>query len=224
MTVSRRSRIVVTAFAVIALVALAAWWWTSRDQPSGETPAHSVASVPAAAPAPAAYVGSQACAACHVEETKRWRTSQHAIAMQVADERTVLGDFSGKRLRLSGWMRSESLQTNASLKIFCHTTTDMVQETSTRLISGSVDWSPVVVEIDVPPDTWQIWVWMMYMAPIPGRVWVDDMEVAVLGPATGQPTPVQPPLIEGAAAPGKRAKATPPKPSGSTRRGSRGAP
>ena len=102
MTVSRRSRIVVTASTVIALIAFAAWWWTSRDRPTDEAPAHSGASVPAAATAPAAYVGSQACAACHVEETKRWRTSQHAVAMQVADEHTVLGDFSGKRLRQFG--------------------------------------------------------------------------------------------------------------------------
>ena len=42
---------------------------------------------------PAGYVGSQACAGCHADESKAWSGSQHAIAMQVADEHTVLGDF-----------------------------------------------------------------------------------------------------------------------------------
>jgi hypothetical protein len=99
--------------------------------------------------------------------------------------------FGGKRLRLTAWMRSESLQTAASVKLFCHTTTGMVQETSTRTVSGTTDWAPVMLEMDVPENTCEIWAWMTYMAPIPGRVWFDDAELVVLGPATGKPTPIQ---------------------------------
>ena len=40
-----------------------------------------------------------ACRDCHVDEYRRWEGSQHAVAMQVADERTVLGDFSGVKFR-----------------------------------------------------------------------------------------------------------------------------
>jgi predicted CXXCH cytochrome family protein len=43
--------------------------------------------------APAAFVGSQACASCHQAETKLWQTSQHRHAMQHASAASVLGDF-----------------------------------------------------------------------------------------------------------------------------------
>ena len=43
---------------------------------------------------PAAYVGRQACAACHQREHDLWTGSHHDLAMQVADETTVLGNFN----------------------------------------------------------------------------------------------------------------------------------
>ena len=43
------------------------------------------------------YVGSAACADCHADEYRRWQGSQHAVAMQPANEKTVLGDFDGAR-------------------------------------------------------------------------------------------------------------------------------
>jgi len=116
--------------------------------------------------------------------------------------------FGGKRLRFNAWMRSESLVTSATVKVFCHTTTGLVQEASTRAVSGTTDWAPVMLEIDVPENTTEIWAWMTYMAPNPGRVWFDDAELVVLGPATGKPTPIQSPVPE---------RAPPPKSSRSTR-------
>lgn len=50
-----------------------------------------------ASPAPA-YVGSASCAECHAPEFEAWRGSDHDLAMQVADESSVLGDFSGASL------------------------------------------------------------------------------------------------------------------------------
>jgi len=119
--------------------------------------------------------------------------------------------FAGKRLRMSGWMRAESLKTSASVKLFCHTASGMMQETSARTVSGSTEWAHVIVEMDVPTDTYEVWAWMTYMAPIPGRVWFDDAELVVLGPATGKPTPIQPPVPERTVAP------PPPKSSRSSR-------
>jgi predicted CXXCH cytochrome family protein len=57
---------------------------------------------PAAEVGAASYVGSAACRDCHAQEYQAWRGSQHAVAMQVADESTVLGDFSGVRYRNRG--------------------------------------------------------------------------------------------------------------------------
>ena len=41
------------------------------------------------------FVGSEVCASCHEAEAKLWRTSQHALAMDHATDKSMLGDFSG---------------------------------------------------------------------------------------------------------------------------------
>lgn len=41
-----------------------------------------------------AFVGSYQCASCHQDEHELWQGSHHALAMQVANDTTVLGDFS----------------------------------------------------------------------------------------------------------------------------------
>ena len=43
--------------------------------------------------AQASFVGAAACASCHRREHDAWKGSQHALAMQPATERSVLGDF-----------------------------------------------------------------------------------------------------------------------------------
>lgn len=84
----------------VATLALVLWrpWQFAGDHP-----------VPAAAPREnaaaalkAAYVGRQACAECHARETKLWTGSHHDLAMQEADEQTVLGDFDGARFEYHG--------------------------------------------------------------------------------------------------------------------------
>jgi Flp pilus assembly protein TadD len=57
------------------------------------------ACTPESAPPPAAkggpeFVGSAACAPCHESEYRDWQGSHHELAMQIASESTVLGDFS----------------------------------------------------------------------------------------------------------------------------------
>ncbi|MFT7678725.1 MAG: tetratricopeptide (TPR) repeat protein [Planctomycetota bacterium] len=44
-------------------------------------------------PSHAAYVDSASCAECHADQAKGWQGSHHDLAMQPADESTVLGDF-----------------------------------------------------------------------------------------------------------------------------------
>ncbi len=46
------------------------------------------------ATAGAEYLGVEVCAQCHIDETETWRGSHHDLAMQVADEKTVLGNFN----------------------------------------------------------------------------------------------------------------------------------
>ena len=41
----------------------------------------------------ATFVGSKTCAECHAEESEQWHGSDHHLAMQEANEETVLGNF-----------------------------------------------------------------------------------------------------------------------------------
>ncbi len=97
-TPGRRAAWRAGALAGVALLALLAWLYYSARQP-GE-PASTAEGPPVAAEA--AYVGSQACARCHATETEAWQASQHAVAMQHADERTVLGDFNDASFDFQG--------------------------------------------------------------------------------------------------------------------------
>ena len=44
-----------------------------------------------------AFTGSEACRDCHAAEYQNWRGSHHDLAMDVATEETVLGDFEETR-------------------------------------------------------------------------------------------------------------------------------
>ncbi|TDI16418.1 MAG: tetratricopeptide repeat protein [Acidobacteria bacterium] len=50
----------------------------------------------------ATFVGRQACAGCHSREVELWEGSHHDLAMQVADENTVLGDFDDATFTYNG--------------------------------------------------------------------------------------------------------------------------
>jgi hypothetical protein len=50
----------------------------------------------------AQYVGRTVCAECHAKEESAWRGSHHDLAMQVADEKSVLGNFANARFAYAG--------------------------------------------------------------------------------------------------------------------------
>ena len=50
----------------------------------------------------ATFVGRQACAQCHAREVELWEGSHHDLAMQVADQSTVLGDFDDATVTYNG--------------------------------------------------------------------------------------------------------------------------
>ncbi|MGH8618181.1 MAG: tetratricopeptide repeat protein [Burkholderiales bacterium] len=58
--------------------------------------------IPVGPVTPAAYVGGQACAACHAPEHAAWKGSHHDLAMQVANEQTVLGNFANAKFTAGG--------------------------------------------------------------------------------------------------------------------------
>jgi len=80
---------------VVAIAAAGAWWlWSVRNArvPAADGSASSPAS--SATGTSPAFVGEPACTKCHEAQTKEWRQSDHARAMEIADDKTVLGDFN----------------------------------------------------------------------------------------------------------------------------------
>ncbi len=120
-----------------------------------------------------------------------------AGACQVFDGRAL----AGKRLRLSGWVKTDSLRELAYLKIYCNTVgRGMVASEPGPTFSANTDWTPTSLEMDVPHDTYEVWVWFAYNAPAPGRVYFDDTSLEVLGPATSLKPPGAPRRATGPAA------------------------
>jgi tetratricopeptide (TPR) repeat protein len=58
--------------------------------------------VPSALDPEPSFAGTEACRDCHRVEYERWLGSDHDLAMDVANERTVLGDFSGVEATFHG--------------------------------------------------------------------------------------------------------------------------
>ncbi|MGE5198215.1 MAG: tetratricopeptide repeat protein [Rhodospirillaceae bacterium] len=82
---------IATVAAVSAIIAGVFLWQRSlAPRPGPDGPA-----APAAKAAALTYVGEPACTPCHEGQTKEWRQSHHARAMETASDATVLGDFNG---------------------------------------------------------------------------------------------------------------------------------
>ncbi len=80
-----RSRLLLAAIIALALALgiAAPMNWRASDG-GRQPPAQST---------PATYVGRQTCTTCHKREHELWSASHHDLAMQVANQDTVLGDF-----------------------------------------------------------------------------------------------------------------------------------
>lgn len=48
------------------------------------------------------YVGDEACISCHNEANSLWKGSHHELAMQIADDTTILGDFNNVKVKIDG--------------------------------------------------------------------------------------------------------------------------
>jgi len=48
------------------------------------------------------YVGDKNCVSCHEKENDLWKGSHHDLAMQIANDSTVLGDFNDVKIQIDG--------------------------------------------------------------------------------------------------------------------------
>jgi len=93
-------------------------------------------------------------------------------------------NLRGKRVRLSCWMKGDSLQGTALVKIYAQgLRTHVLQSPAAELLSGTWDWKQIAIELDIPDDTELVWANCMALAPAVGTVWIDDASFEVVGPA-----------------------------------------
>jgi Tfp pilus assembly protein PilF len=95
-TQSRRPllRGAIFAGAITAIVlGLLVWHWIPGYVSKGSKPQFVSSS---------AYVGEATCAGCHAKEAQEWSHSHHALAMQPANQKTVLGNFNDAHFSKDG--------------------------------------------------------------------------------------------------------------------------
>ena len=80
MTWMRRSMLLWLVVAALVVLGGTGWW---------------LFAAPRSTPTVATFVGRGVCAECHPRQAETWRGSDHDLAMQPADRRTVLADFGG---------------------------------------------------------------------------------------------------------------------------------
>ena len=91
----------------------------------------------------------------------------------------------GKRVRLSTWLKTDSLTTTAFLRIYSHSIGGPTMTPATYTFSGTFDWRETQVELDIPRDAQVTWPWIAVNVPGSGSVWIDDVRFEVIGPALG---------------------------------------
>ncbi len=94
----------------------------------------------------------------------------------------------GKRVRISGWFRGDSLTAGAFVLVASHTIQDKQVSGTTQQLTGTFDWTYTSTEFDVPEDAALIWAWMMLNAPVHGTLWIDDASLEILGPSESKPS------------------------------------
>ena len=85
----------IAGVAVLAVViAAGVAYWAQRDRAP-------ITAAPVVV-ADARYVGGAECASCHASQQAAWHGSDHDLAMQVADEKSVLGNFADAKFTYAG--------------------------------------------------------------------------------------------------------------------------
>jgi hypothetical protein len=101
--------------------------------------------------------------------------------------------LSGKRMRVTAYVKTDSLGAVPYVIVYCSTAGGDVRESPPREISGTVDWTKITHEFDVPKNTYMVWAWFVYDAPAHGKLWWDDASLEVVGPAlTAGTKPIKP--------------------------------
>ena len=94
--------LVASAVVVALIVVLSVYLAFARQEASSPVSATNPTGSSNTKPPAPEFVGRAVCASCHAEQDGLWRSSHHALAMQEANEATVLGDFNNAEFRKDG--------------------------------------------------------------------------------------------------------------------------
>ncbi len=97
--VAARSRRALLAVALLVLFALVGATAYLALRPTTPAPSSAATVPPSVA---AQFVGRALCAGCHASQDAAWKGSDHDLAMQAADEASVLGDFANAKFSYAG--------------------------------------------------------------------------------------------------------------------------
>lgn len=113
--------------------------------------------------------------------------------VQVFDGR----QFWGKRLKVSAWLKCDSLRAGlAYAKLFATTSVGELRGPAAQQYGATLPWTPASYELDIPPGTDIVSAWFMYDAPaMAGDLWFDDCSLEVLGTADYIKKKLPPPAI-----------------------------
>lgn len=101
-------------------------------------------------------------------------------------------NLAGKRVRLSGWFKADSLVGTAYLEVFAHSAMGPKRSPVYDMLGNTFDWTRLQIEYDVPAGSLTVWPWLYIPAPFRGTVWIDDAEFEVIGPAQAPKPPGAP--------------------------------
>ncbi len=98
----RATRSSLTLIVLVVVCAAAAGWYAwGHVGPTGVAPAGPAIQAEVGV-VPSSYVGEPQCTRCHEAQTKEWRQSHHARAMEAANDATMLGDFNNTTFTYAG--------------------------------------------------------------------------------------------------------------------------
>jgi tetratricopeptide (TPR) repeat protein len=101
--------------------------------------------------AQAAYVGRQSCLQCHQQEHEAWTGSHHDLAMDLATEGTVLGDFSDAQLEHHG-VTSRMFKRDGKFFINTEGPDGKLADFQIKYVFGVDPLQQYMVEFDRPAD------------------------------------------------------------------------
>jgi len=116
-----------------------------------------------------------------VPQRPAFQTFQNAC--QVFNARNL----AGKRVRMSGWCKTQDLNsTSAYLQVYATGMYVVDGSLAGDAISGTNDWTFYSIEWSVPKETYTVWARAGFLAS-PGKCWWDDLKFEVIGDAPATP-------------------------------------